>query len=319
MGSIVGDWTYALIIFFCAVALGHVFADYRRKLMYLMPGMEEISSRKEDINTRISESRSKVEEMSRSILDLQREIEVLDRRRRELQQEMNKREMVYIPPGRFIMGSNMPGRDDENPEHRVYLKGYYIDRYEVTNMQYKDFVDATGHHPPIHWRNRTFPEARLANHPVVNVSWYDAQAYAEWVGKRLPTEAEWERAARGDHGNEYPWGKTGLPEFANFGNPEAKTSPVDKYPNGKSEHGVYDLCGNVGEWVNDWYEAKYYSRSPDVDPPGPESGNRKVYRGGGYHCNKMDIRAAVRHFAAPTSFQEYIGFRCAMDADEGKA
>jgi iron(II)-dependent oxidoreductase len=307
-----GEWTYALVILFCTVALAHVLTDYRRRLMRVMPGVEQLTSRKRSISDRISATESKAESIVQALVDLTREIEAMDRRRKELQLQFNEREMVRIAAGRFIMGSNLPGFDEENPERRVQLGGYFIDRYEVTNLQYKDFIDVTGHRPPIHWRNRTFPEGRLANHPVVNVSWHDAHAYAEWVGKRLPTEAEWERAARGDYGFEYPWGRSCVVDNANFGNPDAKTTPVDKFAAGRSPHGVYDMSGNVGEWVNDWFEAKYYAKAPDVDPPGPENGNRKVYRGGGYHCNKIDIRAAMRHAALSTSCQEYIGFRCAM-------
>ncbi|MFA6110302.1 MAG: SUMF1/EgtB/PvdO family nonheme iron enzyme, partial [Candidatus Latescibacterota bacterium] len=285
-----GEWTYALVILFCTVVLAHVLTDYRRRLMRVMPGVEQVTSRKRSISEKISATESNAESIVRTLVDLTQEIETMDRRRKELQLQVNEREMVRISAGRFIMGSNLPGFDAENPERRVQLAGYYIDRYEVTNLQYKDFIDVTGHRLPLHWRNRTFPEGRLANHPVVNVSWHDAQAYAEWVGKRLPTEAEWERAARGDQGFEYPWGKSCTPDNANYGNPDTKTTPVDKFPSGRSQHGIYDMSGNVGEWVSDWFETKYYAKAPEVDPTGPEGGNRKVYRGGGYHCNKVDIR-----------------------------
>ena len=309
-------WAYALVIVFSAVAWIHIFLDYRKKLMRVMPSVEEVSTRKKEFSSRISEAESNSENIVHSMSDLKGEIEKLDEQRRELQEKVNRREMVLIPAGRFDMGSNLPARDEENPEHRVRMKAYYIDRYEVTNLQYKDFVHAAGYRSPVHWRNRNFTQASQANHPVVNVSWEDARAYAEWMGKRLPTEAEWERAARGDYGNEYPWGKTASQDHANFANPDSKTTPVEKYPSGKSDHDVYDMCGNVGEWVNDWYDPKYYTRTAEADPQGPEDGSQKVYRGGGYHCNRMDIRAAGRHYATPKSYQEYIGFRCAMDAEE---
>jgi formylglycine-generating enzyme required for sulfatase activity len=219
--------------------------------------------------------------------------------------------MVCIKAGAFQMGSNSPGRDAENPEHTVRLKAYCIDKFEVTNLQYKDFVDATRRGAPSHWRSRTF-DSRRSNHPVTNVSWQDAQAYAEWVGKRLPTEAEWEYAARGTHTFDYPWGKTCSPERLNFNSPEGNTTEVSKYPRGVSELGVGDMCGNVGEGVDDWYDPGYYLRSPEVDPGGPENGNQKCYRGGGYHGNRQDCRATARHPGTPSMTQQYIGFRCAM-------
>ena len=309
-----GDWTYGAIILFCAVAWVHIFVDYRKRLIRMMPGVEEVSTRKESFSHQISAAENSSQEFVHSIGDLHQELKTLDEKRKELQQQLNEKEMVLIPPGKFEMGSDLSGHDQEQPLHTVRLKGYYIDKYEVTNIEYRDFVHVTGRRAPIHWINQSFP-ARVGNHPVVNVSWEDAQAYAEWVGKRLPTEAEWERAARGDRGKEYPWGNTSSTEYANFGEAQNKTTPVDQYSGGKSEYQVFDMCGNVGEWVHDWYDARYYSRSPEADPTGSEGGQQKVYRGGGYHCNKMDIRAAARHFSTPKASLEYIGFRCAMDAD----
>lgn len=310
------DWAYGLIIAICAVAWIHVFVDYRKKLMRVMPGVQEAASRRQEFTSKISESQTKAQDIVSSMDDLRREQERLDDKRREFQEKLNEREMIHLPAGKFDMGSSMPLHEDENPERRVSLKAYCIDRCEVTNLQYKDFIDVTGHKAPIHWRNGTFPQARLADHPVVNVSWFDAQKYAEWVGKRLPTEAEWERAARGDHGNDYPWGKTASQERANFLVPDGSTTPVEKFGvRGASQFGVWDMCGNVGEWVQDWYDPKYYTRGPDSDPSGPEHGQQKVYRGGGYHCNRIDIRAAKRHFAMPSTYYQHLGFRCAMDGD----
>jgi len=223
--------------------------------------------------------------------------------------------MVLIPAGRFTMGTNAPGRDDENPEHVVRLKEFYIDKYEVTNLQYKDFIDCTGRKAPMHWRNRTFPEPRQSNHPITNVTWHDAAAYAEWVGKRLPTEAEWEYAARGDTGWDYPWGKTCSENYLNFNNPEGNTSEVIKYAAGVSPLGVWDMCGNVGEWVADWYDAKYYHGCPEEQPRGPEEGQLKVFRGGGYHGNRQDVRTTARSPGLPIMAQQYLGFRCAMDCE----
>lgn len=311
-----GDWAYGLVIVICAVAWIHIFVDYRKKLMRVMPGIEETTSRKQEVNDRISVAESNSENIARTMAGLNQEIAELEERRMDLQQQLNAKEMVHIPAGRFYMGSNIESYGEENPERRITLKGYFIDKFEVTNIHYKDFIDATDRRAPVHWRNGTFPEGRVAHHPVTNVSWHDVKAYAEWVGKRLPTEAEWERAARGDERREYPWGKASSLDFANFGNPQGNTTPCDNYPGGVSPFGVWDMCGNVGEWVEDWYDPKYYTRSPDTDPTGPEEGSLKVYRGGGYHGNRIDIRAAQRHSALPAMYQQYIGFRCAMDEVE---
>ncbi|HJP29363.1 MAG TPA: SUMF1/EgtB/PvdO family nonheme iron enzyme, partial [Candidatus Latescibacteria bacterium] len=201
------------------------------------------------------------------------------------------------------------------PEHHVEMSAYYIDKMEVTNLQYKEFVAVTGHRSPSHWRFNTFPDARKSDHPIVNVSWEDAAAYAEWVGKRLPTEAEWERAALGDGRTEYPWGSSCNAESANFDNADGGTTPVEQHNRGVSPVGVWDMCGNVSEWVNDWYDVRYYHDSPESDPQGPEDGHQKVHRGGAYHENRNGIRAKGRHFSMPSAAQDYIGFRCAMTED----
>ena len=190
-----------------------------------------------------------------------------------------------------------------------------VDFNAYSLYDYKEFMEATGHRAPSHWRNRTFPDARKATHPVVNVSWEDAREYCEWVGKRLPTEAEWERAALGDGRYDYPWGRSCNPEAANYDNPDSKTTPVDKYDaTGKSEFGVCDMCGNVGEWVSDWFDKMYYPNSPEIDPKGPDTGYQRVFRGGAFHENRIGIRGKTRNFAMSQASNDYVGFRCAMDA-----
>ncbi len=308
------DWTYGMGIVLCAMLWGHIFIDYRRKLMRVMPGVEQVAVRKREFNSKISKTEHSQADRIYSIEKLREEIVDMEKRRREMQAELNEREMVVIPAGISHMGSNLPGRDEENPDHKIQIKAFCLDRYEVTNLQYKDFVDVSGHRTPVHWQSGTFPASK-GDHPVVNVSWEDAHAYAEWVGKRLPTEAEWEWAARGGASREYPWGKICSQDYANYSNPESRTSSVAKYPKGVSEFGIWDMCGNVGEWVSDWYENKYYTNSPEIDPKGPAEGRLKVYRGGGFQCNRMDLRAAARHSSTPSMYQEYIGFRCAMDSD----
>jgi len=174
-----------------AVIWIQIFVDYRRKLGKIMPTVSQVSTRRNEISKEIDNGESTLSSIQSKMAYARSELEEFEERRIELQEQFNPMEMLLIPPGKLRMGANTPGRDDENPEHLVSLKGYYIDKYEVTNLQYKEFVQVTGHSSPSHWRNNTFPDARLADHPVVNVSWDDAKAYCDWVQKRLPSEAEW--------------------------------------------------------------------------------------------------------------------------------
>ena len=304
------DWNLALVIALCAVVWMKIFADYRKKMMRVLPTVDQVAHRKQEFGNKISQAENLAREITVGIDEMRQKIEDLESKRQKLQDKLNERDMIFIPAGRQ-MGTDQSGHDDENPQHDVQIKAFCLDRYAVTNLQYKDFVDATGRRTPVHWQGGTFPIDK-GDHPVVNVTWEDACAYAEWVNKRLPTEAEWEWAARGSDGREYPWGDQVGQDCANFNSPEIGTSPVDKFPKGQSEFGIWDMCGNVGEWCSDWYDAKYYSRSPESDPKGPPDGRHKVYRGGGYHTNRMDIRALSRHSATPNMYQDYIGFRCAM-------
>ena len=305
------DWAYGLAIVLWAILWVTIFVDYRKRLIMVLPGIEEVSTRKHSFSSKISEAENSAQQCSVNIDSVRREIEQLEEKRRELQDELNEREMVLISAGSFKMGSDRAGRENETPEHKVQVNAFYMDRYEVTNLRYKDFVDATGRRTPVHWQSGTFPSGKT-DHPVVNVTWEDARSYAEWVNKRLPSEAEWEWAARGTEGREYAWGKQANQDFANFNNPEGGTSSVDKYTNGQSEFDIWDMCGNVGEWVNDWYDAKYYARSSESDPKGPPVEKKKVYRGGGFQTNRIDIRTMSRHSAMPNMYQDYIGFRCAL-------
>ncbi len=250
-------------------------------------------------------------------------------------------DMLLIPAGEFLMGSDS-GENNEKPAHIVYLDAFYIDKYEVTNAQYKKFVQATGHKEPegnIYvngnwvwgkpWQDKNY---NGDNQPVVCVSWNDAKAYADWAGKRLPTEAEWEKAARGGLvGKKYAWGDSLPPpnNYGNFADETAKrvfgwsgiisgyddgyiyTSPVGKFtPNG---YGLYDMAGNVLEWCLDWYDERYYLNSPGSNPKGPNSGTYKVTRGVCWY-NYEDptlIRIAIRLYEEPTFTSSFCGFRCA--------
>ncbi len=228
-------------------------------------------------------------------------------------------EMVTIPAGEFIRGtdSRLP---DEGPQHKVTLPAFLIDRYEVTNLQYKKFIDATGHRSPDHFRNRTYPAGK-ADHPVTFVSWNDAVDYCSWAGKRLPTDQEWEKAARGTDGRQYPWGEVFDPQNANMPlrwqelKQYGDTTPVGAFEKGVSPYGAYDMSGNVWEWTSSWYEAY-----PGNTTPSENYGHRyKTIKGGSwFDCSiyKCGISAPVynRAFFADRTKNDTFGFRCAKDA-----
>jgi formylglycine-generating enzyme required for sulfatase activity len=225
-------------------------------------------------------------------------------------------EMALIPAGKFQMGDSAnEGSADERPIHTVELDAFYIDKYEVTNALYEEFIKATGHRTPTYWTNHSFNQP---DQPVVGVSWDDAVAYAKWAGKRLPTEAEWEKAARGGLvGKRYPWGDDISDNDANYGNNIGITTPVGKFP--PNGYGLYDVAGNVWEWVADWYLDKYYAISPQKNPKGPDTGTRRVLRGGSwrnfpaYSNPPYNLRCACRFGNAPTNTDVDLGFRCSQD------
>ncbi len=217
--------------------------------------------------------------------------------------------MVLVQAGEFVMGDD-EGSRDEHPQHKVLLNSYWIDKYPVTNADYKAFTDATGHRTPAHWGDGIYP-AEKADHPVTNVSWNDAMAYATWAGKRLPTEAEWEKAARGTMGQVYSWGDAFRKDNVNSSNDYGGTTSVDAFSGGVSPYGVMDMCGNVMEWCADWYYDDYYKTAPADNPTGPQGGQYRVVRGGFYGENKVGVRCAARHFAPPSTMQDHGGFRCA--------
>jgi formylglycine-generating enzyme required for sulfatase activity len=229
-------------------------------------------------------------------------------------------EMVNVPAGEFLMGSpSGEGDNDEHPQHTVYLDAYYIDKYEVTNAQYQAFVRATGHKEPYrsedwaqpyNWTNGMYPSDK-ADHPVVLVDWNDADAYCRWAGKRLPTEAEWEKAARGTDGRKYPWGNWGPSSgLLNFNTNVGKTSAVGSYPSGASPYGALDMAGNVWEWCADWYDANYYGNSLKSNPTGANTRSYRVLRGGSWGTYPSTVPAANRGWSAPTLGSYLFGFRC---------
>jgi formylglycine-generating enzyme required for sulfatase activity len=224
-------------------------------------------------------------------------------------------EMLFVAAGDFTMGSERD-KADELPSHTVYLDAFYIDKYEVTNRLYKACVDAQKCDLPR--QTFFFPESpsrmyfgnhQFDNYPVIYVDWSMAQAYCEWRGASLPTEAEWEKAARGIQTYLYPWGRGLSCDNANYQNCVTFTREVGSYEEGKSPYGLYDMGGNVLEWVADWYANNYYSRSPRNNPPGPSYGESRVARGGSWA--RSDLRVFHRNYFPPefTSFD--VGFRCA--------
>jgi formylglycine-generating enzyme required for sulfatase activity/serine/threonine protein kinase len=247
--------------------------------------------------------------------------------------------MVYVPAGEFEMGST-EGDDDEQPVHTVALDGFWIDRTEVTNAQFAAFLNEEGNREEggatwldledegclIERSGGDFrPQSGYADHPVIEVSWYGAAAYCDWAGARLPTEAEWEYAARGPEGSIYPWGDTFDGERLNFcdANCEfnhkttayddgyARTAPVGSFASGASWCDALDMSGNVWEWVADWYDEDYYDRSPSENPTGPTSGEYRVLRGGSWYNNVYSVRGANRDWIVPVYTYYYGGFRCA--------
>jgi formylglycine-generating enzyme required for sulfatase activity len=230
-------------------------------------------------------------------------------------------EMITIPAGPFVRGTTSGGFD-EQPQRTIYVDTFSIDRYEVTNHQYQQFVAATAHRkagPPSRYA-KSIGRMRGTNQPVVYVSWDDANDYCRWKGKRLPTEAEWEKAMRGTDARLWPWGNQEKPNGANWARVQdghEVSARVGSFPTDKSPYGVMDGAGNVMEWVADWYQETYYKEAPDKDPPSPEFGNFRVMRGGGYTTTGGDVRITSRSKMVPDFRDETIGFRCAISASFG--
>jgi len=226
--------------------------------------------------------------------------------------------MVKVAAGQFDMGKTATGKPF-SPSHKVTLKEYVIDKTEVSVKQYRACVDCGACEKPIRDGSHTgrepyFGNAAYDDYPVIHVSWKMAKAFCEAIGKRLPTEAEWEKAARGNKGGDYPWG-TGSPSktLANFGGYSNDTAKVTDFDAGKSSYGALNMSGNVWEWVADTYDAAYYAKSPASDPQGPASSVTKVIRGGGFKSNVNEITVFARMGYIETGAFSSIGFRCAKD------
>ncbi len=242
--------------------------------------------------------------------------------------------MIKIPAGEFLMG-NHGGARNQRPEHMVELDSYYIDQFEVTMERYQAFLDETRHELPPLWDDYAATDT-AKTHPAVGMAWDSANAYCAWAGKRLPTEAEWEKAARGEDGRRYPWGhmqpfvdiaryNLGTTGWVSY---ELTLAPVTSGVSGmsirhgltqgtKSPYGLYHMAGNASEWVADWYDRAYYEQSPKKRPTGPAEGTRKVYRGGSWEDPPKWLEVTARRSAEPNfpidANDLTIGFRCAMD------
>jgi eukaryotic-like serine/threonine-protein kinase len=238
------------------------------------------------------------------------------------------KDRVLVRGGDFTMGNDTgTANRDEQPAHRPVLRPFWIDRREVTNQEYARCVRRGACTSPAVAGSKTrrtyYADRRFARHPVIQVSWYQAAEYCRFAGGRLPTEAEWEKAARGDKDRRaYPWGDR-KPDctLANFGGPDGcggDTAPVGGRPAGRSPFGADDMAGNVWEWVGDWYDPGYYRRSPASDPQGPRWGSFKVMRGGCFDTAPDGLRVSCRNHDLPTSSQMNVGFRCAVPAKSGE-
>lgn len=247
-------------------------------------------------------------------------------------------ELVRIPAGAFLMGSNTSPWDFEEPEHTVTLAEYWIDKIPVTNAMFTRYIEATGYVTTAekngwgyvspgqgefetqgaNWRHPFGPQSDLAgkeNYPVVQVTWHEAQAYCTWAGRRLLTEAEWEKAARGGDGRIYPWGSAVDCSRANYSNKIGEyctggLTPVDAYPSGASPYDVLDMTGNTWDWVADWYQADYYRVSPAENPTGPTSGEKRVHRGGAWYNFDLQSQPSYRYSNPPERAFSSVGFRC---------
>ncbi|MDA0998918.1 MAG: SUMF1/EgtB/PvdO family nonheme iron enzyme [bacterium] len=243
--------------------------------------------------------------------------------------------MVFVPAGTFLRGAKKgtlaKGMEDVAPGRMIVLDAFYIDKFEVTHLAYARFLAATGRAAPkwepgdirwggdwsrFSWRSHR-PEPGTSDLPVTLVTWFEAEAYCAWAGKRLPTEAEWEKAARGESGRLYPWGEVASASRANLGKRFSGPLPVGSFPEGRSVYGAMDMAGNAAEWVADYYGERYYESSPEQNPKGPPSGNARVIRGGYWGQPLASGRGDHRWQGPPGGRHGGVGFRCTRSKEAG--
>lgn len=227
--------------------------------------------------------------------------------------------LVCVPAGEFLIGASdmdVNSQSNEKPQHKVVLSAYWIDQTEVTNSQYQRCVQAGKCNNPFESSSNNQPayfgNSQFANYPVIHITWEYAKAYCAWAGRRMPSEAEWEKAARGPSGAIYPWGNLAPNEsLANYYQGKIKdTSPVGAFPKGASPYGALDMAGNVMEWMADWYSETYYQSSPLSNPIGPSSGQYRAVRGGALNYGPEFVRVSSRLYYLPIARLGYVGFRC---------
>ena len=242
-------------------------------------------------------------------------------------------DMILIPAGEFTMGTDSSqANSDQRPAHRVSLAAFYIDKYEVTNAEYEEFILADGYKNKKLWTEKgwdfiqksdvktplKYNRNKIAtepDQPVIGVSWYEANAYAKWTGKRLPTEAEWEKAARGNDRRLYPSGSKMNFSRLNYFPHGTKLFSVGSYPSGASAYGIMDMAGSVWEWTADWYSANYYKQSLGTNPEGPANGEYRVLRGGAWDSIRAQLQCTYRNYEKESRQTYTIGFRCTADAN----
>jgi formylglycine-generating enzyme required for sulfatase activity len=226
---------------------------------------------------------------------------------------------VYVPEGEFIMGTTHNHDFPDSPEHTVYLDAFWMDKVEVTNSMYLKCLQAKGCTTPVS-DNTFYNNWVYRDHPIVYVTWSQANAYCQWADRRLPTEAEWEKAARGTDRRLYPWGgKPPTPRLANYSETMIQESVSSfRYPLGASPYGVLNMSGNVREWVADWFDPNYYANSPFTNPKGPETGIERSLRSASFNEDGREIAITNRFNHEPESAGLSRGFRCAQDANTGK-
>ncbi len=225
--------------------------------------------------------------------------------------------MMYVPAGDFTMGFDRGSKKDMAPGHTVTLDAFWIDKTEVTNAQYAMCVSAGACDEPedrtSHNRVKYYNAEKYVSFPVINVTWNDAADYCKWAGRVLPTEAQWEKAARGTDARIYPWGNI-VPSssLTNYNNPYGDTVQTGNYPDGASLYGALDMAGNVLEWTADWYDETYYKTSPKENPQGPDFGYKRTIRGGSWGDDMSNIRVFIRWGLIPVTRSNNLGFRCVM-------